>query len=68
MTSKEPGERLREHNNGLNYWSRQNGPFELVYFERYYCKKDALAREKFYKSGIGRKIRNEILKIFGPLA
>lgn len=65
MTKKDPKERLAEHNNGLNDWSRQNGSFKLVYFERYFCKKDALARENFYKSGVGRKIRNTILKTLG---
>lgn len=65
MTSKEPEKRLQEHNSGINDWSRQNGPFRLIYFESYHCKKDALAREKFYKSGIGRKVRNSILISMG---
>ena len=65
MTSQNPQKRLAEHNYGMNNWSRQNGTFKLVYFEKYYCKKDALTREKFYKSGFGRKIRNMILKMLG---
>ena len=55
-TSKTVEHRLSEHNLGCNKWTRENGPFRLVYFESYYCKKDAMHREKFLKSGVGRKI------------
>ncbi len=60
-SEKDPKERLLEHDAGANDWSRNNGPFELAYFESYYCKTDALHRENFYKSGFGRKIRDLIL-------
>ena len=46
-TSKLPCERLTEHNLGSNIWTRQNGPFKLVYFEEYICKDDAASRELF---------------------
>lgn len=62
ITEKNPEVRLSEHNNNSNKWTKENGPFEIVYYEKYFCKKDALQRENFYKSGIGRKIRNSILK------
>ncbi|MFA5946009.1 MAG: GIY-YIG nuclease family protein [Patescibacteria group bacterium] len=61
FTSKLPEVRLAEHHIGTNTWTRQNGPFELLYFEMYYCKEDAMAREKFYKSGFGRVVRDAIL-------
>ena len=60
-SEKDPKVRTGEHNSGTNKWTRENGPFVLVYFESYFCKKDALHREKFYKSGFGRKIRDAIL-------
>jgi len=63
MTEKEPTQRLKEHNEGTNSWTRQNGPFKMLYFEKYFCRKDAEQRELFYKSGIGRKIRNAILSV-----
>ncbi|NQT50396.1 GIY-YIG nuclease family protein [Candidatus Kuenenbacteria bacterium] len=53
--------RLEQHNIGLNKWTKENGPFELLYYERYYCKKDVLQREIFYKSGFGRRIRDCII-------
>ena len=35
----------------------------MLYFEEYICKEDALKREKYYKTGIGRKIRNAIINV-----
>lgn len=62
LTAKDPRERLTEHNQGSNKWTCQNGPFKLIYYESYLCQKDAELREKFYKSGFGRKIRDSIIK------
>ena len=61
FTEKEPKVRVDEHNFGTNKWSRANKPLKLMYFEKYFCKKDALLREKFYKSGIGKKIKKAII-------
>jgi len=61
FTTISPIERTKQHNQNSNNWTKENGLFELLYFERYHCKKDALAREKFYKSGFGRKIRDSII-------
>jgi len=60
-TETNPPERLKQHNQKSNKWTRENGPFLLLYYEKYFCKKDALMRERFYKTGIGRKIRNAII-------
>ena len=49
-------ERLDEHNVGTNKWTRNNGPFKLLYYESYYCKKDAIHRENFLKGGVGKKL------------
>jgi putative endonuclease len=62
MTGKDPQLRLKEHNSGSNVWSSSNGPFRLVYFEKYHCKKDAIAREGFYKSGFGKLLKDSIIK------
>ena len=55
FTEKLPKDRLKEHNFKTNSWTKENGPFVLVYYEKYFCKKDACCREKFLKMGIGRK-------------
>ena len=62
VTAKNARERLREHNSGSNNFTSQNGPFDLLYFEEYLCKEDALHRERFYKSGVGRRIRDAIIE------
>lgn len=61
FTEKDPKQRLIEHNNGSNSWTRDNGPFELMYYERFHCEKDAKSRELFYKTGIGRRVRDAIV-------
>ena len=53
--------RLAEHNTGLNRWTRAHGPWRLVYFEAYDDKHSALARERFLKTGIGRRVRDELV-------
>ncbi len=63
-TGKLPEIRLKEHNIGTNQWTKANGPFELMYYESYICKADALRREKFFKSGLGRKLKKIIIKYF----
>ncbi len=54
-TGKKPEMRLTEHNLGSNKWTRVNKPFRLIYREIYNNKTKALKREKFLKSGQGRK-------------
>lgn len=54
--------RLKQHESGTNAWTRQNSPFNLVYYESYFCEKDARARKRFYKSGVGKKIKKIILE------
>jgi len=63
-TGKLPEIRLNEHNVGTNQWTKVNGPFKLIYYESYMCKTDALRREKFFKSGLGRKLKEIIIKFF----
>ncbi|KKP88746.1 MAG: Excinuclease ABC C subunit domain protein [Berkelbacteria bacterium GW2011_GWA2_35_9] len=60
-TSKSVDERLKEHNQGKNKWTKNNRPFKLMYFEQYYCSDDAKNREKFYKMGFGKKIKKLII-------
>lgn len=62
FTSRNPAERVSEHNQGSNAWSSKNGPFKLVYYESYVCEKDGRLREKFYKTGIGKKIKKIIVE------
>lgn len=53
--------RIKEHNNGQNYSTKHRRPFKLIYFEGCINEKDAKAREKYLKSGMGKRyLRNRL--------
>ena len=52
-------ERLRRHNKGDNKFTKGHRPWKLVYREQYPSKSEAMGREKFLKSGQGRKWLDE---------
>jgi putative endonuclease len=54
-TGQDVRARLRQHNRGQNRWAAQNGPFELIRVEEYATKAEALRRERFLKTGAGRR-------------
>ena len=62
-TAKSVRERFLEHNSGKSTFTRQNKPFVLIYSEEYQTKIEAMKREKFLKSGQGRKILDSITNI-----
>ena len=61
-TSKNPQERMAEHNSGTNQFTKGNRPYELIYYEFYEDKTFAEKRERFFKSGNGRKVLDRILR------
>lgn len=54
-TSKSREVRLKEHNTGITKFTSRNLPYILIYYETFDNKKEAIIREKFLKSGHGRK-------------
>jgi len=55
--------RLSDHNNGMGgSFSSKNMPFELVFYEAFRDKKDAMREESFLKSGKGRELLKGKLK------
>ena len=56
--------RFAEHNRGKVISTRYRRPFGLVYYEVSFSKKDALAREKYLKSGMGKRYIRNRLKIY----
>ncbi len=54
--------RLKEHNSGKSKATRPFRPWKLIYYEAFLNKKDAKAREKYLKSGWGRRSINKMLK------
>ena len=47
--------RLRQHQAGESFATKSRGPWKLVYYEAYLNQEDALGREKYLKSGSGRR-------------
>ncbi len=54
--------RFISHNKGKNAATKNKRPWELIYYEAYKNRLDAKKREKFLKSGSGRKfLRKQLL-------
>lgn len=47
--------RFRKHQTGLVRSTKNRRPLNLIYYESYILRKDSLRREKYLKSGGGRK-------------
>ncbi len=53
--------RYKEHSDGKSTYTSHRGPYELIYYEACLNKKDAYARERYLKSGMGKRyLRNRI--------
>jgi putative endonuclease len=58
--------RLLEHNSGKSTYTSYRGPYELLYYEACLDSKDAYAREKYLKTGMGKRyIKNRIKHYLG---
>lgn len=54
-------ERINRHLEGRgSEWTAKHIPVSLIYFEEFDTEKEALEREKYFKSGSGREYINEI--------
>ncbi|MBI2594979.1 MAG: GIY-YIG nuclease family protein [Candidatus Colwellbacteria bacterium] len=53
--------RIIEHQKGRVASTKNRRPLELVYCELYKNRKDAMQREKFFKTGWGRRYIRKIL-------
>ncbi len=62
--------RIEQHNKGNEFsrYTKNKGPWVLVYSEEYEKSSEAIKREKFLKSGKGRELLKEILKRDPPEA
>ena len=55
--------RLKQHDDGLVKSTRNRRPLDLVYKEEFDTKKEALAREKYFKGGgRARKLLKELIE------
>ena len=61
--------RFNEHNSGLVKSTKDRIPFELIYYEACLNKLDAIKREKYFKTGFGRRfIKERVKNNFAPVA
>lgn len=58
------GRRMDQHNQGTHSTpsTLHRGPFILVHVEIVQSRAEARELEKYFKSGVGREIRNELFK------
>jgi len=56
--------RILRHNSGNNKSTKHGIPWKLIYYEAGLDKEDARAREKYLKSGMGRRYLKNRLKFF----
>ena len=57
-----PVQRLGQHNSGVTKSTKNRGPWELVYQEELDTRAQAVARERFFKSGQGRQSLKRLLE------
>ena len=53
---------LRQHQDGESFATKSRGPWKLIYYEAYTEREDAEGREKFLKSGAGRRFLHTQLR------
>ncbi|OGF92446.1 excinuclease ABC subunit C [Candidatus Giovannonibacteria bacterium RIFCSPLOWO2_12_FULL_43_26] len=56
--------RFKEHNEDLVPSTKGRGPFDIIYYEACFNKDDAFARERYLKSGMGKRYLKNRLKRF----
>jgi putative endonuclease len=56
--------RFNEHNSGESSYTKSRGPYKIIYYEACLNEQDARAREKYLKSGMGKRYIKNRLKRF----
>lgn len=55
--------RIEEHNNKtLSFWTKRGNNWKLIYSEEFESKTEALKREQWLKSGVGREYQQKIIQ------
>ncbi len=63
-TTADLRKRFSEHNEGKVPSTKNRGHFELIYYESCLDKNDAFTRERYLKSGMGKRYIKNRLKRF----
>mgnify|MGYP001616494155 FL=1 len=56
--------RFNEHNTKKSKYTKYRGPYKLIYYEACLHEEDARSREKYLKSGMGKRYLKNRLKRF----
>lgn len=62
--TKNLNNRLKAHNDGKTISTNSRRPLNVIYFEAYLNREDALGREQFLKSGSGRRFLKKQLNSY----
>jgi putative endonuclease len=54
--------RYKEHKHGKNPSTKYRNPLILIYYEAHLSKRDALRREKYFKSSKGKATLRQVLR------
>jgi putative endonuclease len=46
--------RLSQHNSGESRYTKNRGPWAIIYSEEYNTRSEAMRRERYLKTGVGR--------------
>ena len=53
--------RIQAHNSGLSSYTKGRGPWQLIYSEEFDTRSEAMARERYFKTGKGRDFLKNII-------
>ncbi|MBI4039507.1 GIY-YIG nuclease family protein [Candidatus Daviesbacteria bacterium] len=56
--------RITEHRKGYSKFTSRNGEFKLIFYEAFIDKRDAMAAERYFKTGHGRDVLGGKLKYY----
>ncbi len=56
--------RLKQHNDNQSTYTKNKGPWKIIYYETCINKKDGESREKYLKSGMGKRYLKNRLRHF----
>jgi predicted GIY-YIG superfamily endonuclease len=64
--SEDVNHRLKEHNSGKNHFTKGHRPWRILYTEEFSTASEARQREKYFKTGAGRRyIKENIMAVPG---
>jgi len=63
-STKDLRKRFNDHNDKKVYSTKSRGPFRIIYYEACTDEHDARIREKYLKSGMGKRYLKNRLKRF----